>query len=275
MRVFEYSSQDLRKLQLIQLEMLQEVNRICIKFGIHYNIIAGTLLGAVRHGGYIPWDDDADVAMLRDDYEKFRRVCKTELDSDRFYFQDHRNTKGYRWGYGKLRRKNTLFLRAHQEFMPYQQGIFIDIFPLDGVPDNYFLRSIKNFECFCVRKILWAKVGKVAETDFWKRLIYRIIDRIPEKKVFCYYHAMIRNANRKKTRMVRILMFPAPNNEYGYYRCWYETSADIVFEKITFQGIRDYDSYLNFKFGDYMKLPPVNERIPKHVSTRVDFGDIF
>lgn len=250
----------LRKVQLIQLEMLQEVDRICRKCNIHYNIIAGTLLGAIRHGGYIPWDDDADVALLRPEYEKFRKACKTELDTSRFYFQDHRNTEGYRWGYGKLRRRNTLFLREHQEHMPYEQGIFIDIFPLDSVPDNYILRSLKNFECFCVRKVLWSPVGRVADRSLWKRNFYSLLSRIPDEIVFSYYHGMIRKAGRKKTRMVRILTFPTPNNEYGYYRNWYENSMDITFEGKVFQGIKDYDSYLSFKFGDYMKLPPIEMR---------------
>lgn len=258
--MIELDAQTLRKVQLTQLEMLQEVDRICKKCNIHYNIIAGTLLGAVRHGGYIPWDDDADVAMLRNEYEKFRTACKTELDHSRFYFQDHRNTRGYRWGYGKLRRKNTLFLREHQEHMPYAQGLFIDIFPLDGVPDNYFLRSIKNFECFCVRKILWSKVGKVADRSMVKRFLYGELDKIPEKTIFHYYHGMIHRAGKRKTRMVRILMFPTPNNEYGYYRNWYENSEDILFEERLFRGIKDYDSYLSFKFGDYMELPPVEKR---------------
>ena len=96
-KMVEINNEDLRKIQMIQLEMLVEVDRICKKCGIEYNIIAGTLLGAVRHGGYIPWDDDADVALLRPEYEKFRKACKTELDISRFVFQDHRNTKGYRW----------------------------------------------------------------------------------------------------------------------------------------------------------------------------------
>lgn len=254
------SGEELRQVQLIQLEMLEEIDRICRKCHIQYNIIAGTLLGAVRHGGYIPWDDDADVAMLRSEYEKFRKACRQELDTSRFVFQDHRNTKGYRWGYGKLRRKNTLFLREHQEHMPYFQGIFIDIFPLDGVPDNYLLRSAANLECFCVRKILWARVGKLAEPHFWKRQLYKLLDKIPERKVFCYYHHMIRRANRKQTRMVRILLFPTPNTEWGYFRSWYENSADIKFEGIVFQGIKEYDSYLSFKFGNYMELPPKEKR---------------
>lgn len=262
----QLDSNMLRQLQMIQLEMLIEVDRICKKCGIHYNIIAGTLLGAIRHGGYIPWDDDADVALLRPEYERFRDACKTELDKSRFIFQDHRNTKGYRWGYGKLRRKGTLFLREHQEHMPYMQGIFIDIFPLDGVPDNYFLRSVKNFECFCLRKILWAKVGKIAEENFWKRQIYKLLDTIPERYIFHYYHSMIYHASQKNTRMVRILMFPTPNSEYGYYRNWYENSTEIVFEGSGFQGIRDYDSYLNFKFGKYMDFPSPKMRKAHPVS---------
>lgn len=259
-RMIQLDDRTLRQVQLIQLEMLTEVDRICRKCGIKYNIIAGTLLGAVRHGGYIPWDDDADVALLRPEYEKFRRACRTELDKTRFIFQDHRNTKGYRWGYGKIRRKDTLFLREHQEHMPYMQGIFIDVFPLDGVPDNYVLRSMENFECFCIRKLLWARVGKYAEKNLIKRKIYKLLDKMPEKMIFSYYHMMIRRANSKRTRMVRILTFPTPNNEYGYYRCWYENSTDTVFEGKVFKGIKDYDSYLSFKFGDYMELPPMEKR---------------
>lgn len=264
--MIELSKQQLRQLQMIQLELLIEVDRICKKCGIHYNIIAGTMLGAIRHGGYIPWDDDADVAFLRPEYEKFRKACETELDTERFYFQDHRAAKGYRWGYGKLRRKNTAFVREYQEHMPYEQGIFIDIFPLDGVPDNYMLRSLHNFECFCVRKIFWSKVGKVADKSFVMRKVYAVLSCIPEEKIIKYYEKLIRRSNHVGGRMVRILTFPTPNNEYGYYRCWYEKSAPTVFEGVVFDGIADYDSYLSFKFGAYMELPPEEKRKTHPVS---------
>lgn len=250
----------LRQLQMTQLELLIEADRICKKCGIHYNIIAGTLLGAVRHGGYIPWDDDADIALLRPEYEKFRKACETELDTARFYFQDHDFTTGYRWGYGKLRRKDTLFLREHQEHMPYEQGVFIDIFPLDYVPDNYCLRSLHNFKCFVYRKFFWSEVGKVADKSSFMRGLYGIMSKVSEEQLKKSFNRFIKRTDRKKTDWVRILTFPTPNKEYGYRTEWYENSADIEFEGVTFSGIKDYDAYLSFKFGDYMELPPEEKR---------------
>ena len=254
-------NETLRKLQLTQLELLCEVRRICEKNGIKYNIIAGTLLGAVRHKGFIPWDDDADVALLRPEYEKFRKACEKDLDTERFVFQDHRNTEGYRWGYGKLRMKDTLFVWEHRENMPYFQGVFIDIFPLDNVPDNYYLRCIHNFSCFCVRKIMWSEVGKNADKSAFKRMVYAFLSRVSTEKICEIYEKLASVSNIKKTRMVRILTFPAPNDQYGYLRKWYEKSADYVFEGETFKGIKAYDNYLSFKFGDYMELPPEEKRV--------------
>ena len=95
---YQLSAEELRELQMIEVEMLVEIDRICKKCGIKYCMSAGTQLGAIRHKGFIPWDDDADIAFLRPEYEKFRKACETELDHERFYFQDYRNTPGYRWG---------------------------------------------------------------------------------------------------------------------------------------------------------------------------------
>lgn len=260
MATYTLTEKELRQVQLIQLEMLQEVDRICKKCNIRYNIIAGTLLGAVRHGGYIPWDDDADVALLRPEYEKFRKACETELDKEKFYFQDNRNTKGYRWGYGKLRRRGTVFMREHQEHMPYAQGVFIDIFPLDKVPNAYPVRVLHNFQCFCIRKLLWAEVGKKAEKRVGMRMLYRLLSRIPLKIIYRRYYRLMHFWNSRQSKWVRILTFPTPNRAYGYPKKWYEKSRDIVFEEIVFKGIHNYDDYLRFKFGNYKELPPPKKR---------------
>ena len=264
--MIQLDDKTLRKLQLLELELLQEVDRICRKRGIRYSIIAGTLLGAVRHGGFIPWDDDADVAMLREEYVRFRDACMEDLDTERFYFQDHTVTPGYRWGYGKLRRKDTLFLREHQEHMPYEQGVFIDIFPLDAVPDSRAGRTVVNCGCFLLRKFLWSRVGKKADRNVFRRTLYSLMDLVPEAALLRGLDRRIGRAGKRDTQWVRILMFPTPNREFGYLKEWYEGEEKTVFEGIEFPGTADPDEYLRFKYGDYLCLPPPEQRKTHPVS---------
>jgi lipopolysaccharide cholinephosphotransferase len=100
----------------------------------------------------------------------------------------------------------------------------------------------------------------VADKKAYMRKVYSVLDKIPENIIFHHYQKMVKNANKKETAMVRILTFPTPNKEYGYYRKWYTKSEEIKFEGFTFRGIRDYEEYLTFKYGDYMELPPENQR---------------
>ena len=251
---------DLRKVQLIQLEMLLEVDRICRENGIKYCIIAGTLLGAVRHRGYIPWDDDADVALLRSEYVRFRDACKHALDRNRFYFQDYTNTSGYRWGYGKLRRKNTAFIRKGQEHMPYPSGIFIDIFPLDNVPNSRLKRYMHNLECTLLRKMLWSAVGCKSDPNRIFRFLFILLNHVPASSLFAWYENLVKRSNKQLTHGVRILTFPTPNKQYRYKRKWYESLSHITFEAFSFPAPRDYRGYLHFKFGDYKVYPPVSQR---------------
>ncbi len=262
---YDLSNVELRELQMIELEMLIEIDRICRKCEIQYCISAGTQLGAVRHKGFIPWDDDADIAFLRPEYEKFCVACKTELDSKRFYFQDYRNTKGYRWGYGKLRRKNTKFIRLQQEHMPYAQGVFVDIMPYDNVPDNYILRKIHNFQCFLYRKCFWAPLGKIQETGI-KKIVYILLDKIPDKRLYFSYDKFICRCNSKKTKRIRILTFPVPGKECGYLRACFEDLILVDFENVKLMGMRNYDTYLKYKYDDYMNLPPIEKRKTHPVS---------
>lgn len=259
-KMINLTSEQLTRVQETELELLKEVDRICKKCNIKYSIIAGTLLGAVRHKGFIPWDDDADLVFFREEYTKFRKACETELDTTKFYFQDHTNTKGYRWGYGKLRKKDTLFLRQNQEHMEYEQGIFIDLFPIDYVPNNYILRSIHNFHCFCVRKILWSPVGMVASETKFKKAWFKFIFNTIGDSIFKHYDKLVVNSNKTKTNWIRTLTFPMPNKNYGYPAKWYEGNTILEFEGEYFSAISHYEDYLTFKFGNYMALPPPEQR---------------
>jgi lipopolysaccharide cholinephosphotransferase len=265
MKGYIMSDAELRALQLVELELLLEVDRICRKCGIDYRAIAGTLLGAVRHGGFIPWDDDADIELLREDYERFREACETELDTEKFYFQDHIKTPGYRWGYGKLRRKDTQFVRLGQEHMPYEQGIFIDLFPLDCVPENILLRQVHCFRCFLYRKAFWSEVGAKTAKGF-ERAAYLLLRKIPPGPLYRSYDRFAKKCNRHKSKWVRTLTFPTPTRDYGFLRKWSQKSADYLFEGVCLRGIAEYDEYLTFTFGDYMAIPPEAQRKTHQIS---------
>ena len=173
----ELSPEEFRTMQLLQLDMLVELDRVCRKNDIKYTIFGGTLLGAVRHKGYIPWDDDADVAMLREDYDKFKKVTN-QLNADICYFQDHDTDPEYRWGYGKLRRTGTTYVRVGQEHLKCKTGVFIDVFPMDDIPRSTVGQMLNDFYCFCLRKILWSEVGnqKMEFTDYiieWFLIFHR------------------------------------------------------------------------------------------------------
>lgn len=257
---YDLTEEELKQVQEIQRELIGEVKRICQKCGIHFGMVGGTMLGAIRHKGYIPWDDDADIGFLRAEYEKFRKACKTELNHEKYYMQDLRDTEGYRWGYGKLRRKNTEFVRLNQEFMPYEQGISIDLMPFDNVPDRWLARRIHFMRCFLYRKLFWSEVGSREEENRWMRAVYKVMRAVPMKLAVKSYQRFIDAGQRRKTKLVRILTFPTPKGIYGYERRWYTHLAEYPFDNLRLPGARDFDGYLRVKYGNYMELPPAEKR---------------
>lgn len=266
------SEQELRRLQQTQLELILEVKRICEKNHIHFNMVGGTMLGAIRHKGYIPWDDDSDIGFLREEYEKFREACKTDLNQDKYYIQDFRDTEGYRWGYGKLRKKGTKFLRLNQEEMPYEQGICIDLMPFDNIPDNAIARKIHKGICFAYRKVFWSAIGRNTEKNAVIRLLYRGLYHIPESTVKKSYENFIRFNRHRRTKQVRILTFPTPEGVDGYERRWYTELSRYSFEGQLLPGAKDYEGYLSVKYGNFMEIPPV-EKQKVHPVSKLELGE--
>ncbi|WP_051533589.1 phosphorylcholine transferase LicD [Anaerovibrio sp. RM50] len=262
-QAYHMSPAELKRLQETQMELIAEVDRICKKCNIRYNMVGGTMLGAIRHKGYIPWDDDADIGFLREEYEKFREACRTELDPEKYYIQDLRDTNGYRWGYGKLRRCGTEFIRLNQEKMPYGMGISIDLMPFDNVPDGAFARQWHFLRCYIYRKFFWSRIGKDTAKHWWQRLCFRLMDLVPMEYLVASFSSFIDQCRQYgQTELVRILTFPTPKGEgfFGYERRWYDDLAEYEFDKLKLPGAADYDGYLTVKYGNYMELPPENKR---------------
>lgn len=259
----EIPKSDFRKIQFIMLEMLIEFDRICNKNNIVYSLDGGTLLGAIRHKGFIPWDPDIDVIMHRSEYERFREACKVDLDTRRFFLQDHTLDPYYRWGYARLRRKGTEFVRAGHEHMKYKRGIFIDIMYVDNVPDSLVMRPIHSFLCFCIRKTLWSEAGKVLHPKWYLRLWYRLLSLIPAKWVFGFRDRIASIYNARDTELIRIMAAKYPKRcNYGTPKCFYNKRIKVEFEGRMFWAFEQYDEYLRLVYGDYMQLPPPEKRVP-------------
>ena len=260
---YTLSPAELQSLQMVLLEMLVEIDRICQKHGIRYGIDGGTLLGAVRHKGFIPWDDDLDIVMVRSEYTKLREACRTDLDATRFFFQDNTTDPHYRWGYGRIRRLDSEFVRCGQEHLKMKTGIFLDIFPRDNVPEAILPRLLHTFRCFFWRKVLYSEVGKLTATNVMQRGIYGILNLIPAARAFKAYEKMARTQNAKTSNLVRCYGFTIATKQkqlYAYPRQWFEEFAPISFAGRMFPACRDYVGYLTFVYGDYMQMPPPEQR---------------
>lgn len=268
------SEEELAKLHNDLFSLLKELDRICRKHNIKYCLADGTLLGAVRHKGFIPWDDDVDVHMSRSEYERFCEICKTELDESKFFLQTQKTDKHYNWVYGKLRLKNTKYMRVGQEHLKQHAGIFMDIFPLDNAPDNKFIQWYFEVMCRMCRKIFWAPVGCVFKENAFSRLFFKVLCFIPKKLTIYIYEFFAKFYQNKETSL------------YAYYNMdylkgqrqlikkgWYGELTTMEFEGHEFFIPKDYDAILTQTYGDYMQFPPVEERIGSCPASYIKFSD--
>lgn len=272
MENFDY----LPKLHNCQLIIAREIKRICDKHNIRYFIIAGTLLGAVRHGGFIPWDDDMDVGMLREDYEKFLKVAKTELGEE-FFLQTPETDKNYGLPFAKILLNGTVLVEATAGSNA-KKGIFVDVFPFDVAPENEADRENHNKKTYFYKRLLLAKLNYnvCAKNDYVKRAVYFVLKIMSafyshDKLVKKLESEITRYNNSKTEDIVNI------GGAYGYKKetikaDWVRDTVEIPFEDMTISAPVDYIKYLETFYGDYMTPPPEDKRYNRHSVTELDFG---
>ncbi|MBR6031149.1 MAG: LicD family protein [Bacteroidaceae bacterium] len=260
---------ELRKLQLMLLDCLIETDRVCRANGIRYCIADGTLLGAIRHKGFIPWDDDIDVMMTREEYEKFTRVAD-QLDPSICFFQDNDTEASYPWGYAKIRRAGTRYIRVGQEHLKHRTGFMMDIFPMDDIPKSLFGQKLFYGLCFVLRKLTYAQVGWTTESSPLWRAWYKLLSFIPPRFVHgvskLFQH---RHNNSTPNRAYAMYWRPEglkvkenrPEERYGWPKEWLTDLAEYEFEGHMFFGPKDYAGLLAWDYGpNYMTPPPEAER---------------
>ena len=256
-----------RKIQLLELEILREVDRICRKHGIHYSLGYGSLLGAIRHNGFIPWDDDIDICLMRKDFVKFKEICKKELDS-RFFYQSNDTDPEYFLLYDKIRLNGTLFRESHLSSYNIHHGVYIDIFPVDYLPENP-LKKIIQFACFHFCRLgLMSKYLVLEARKGTKKYYIAPIFRL----FYCLFplSTLYRCANQvatwyDKTPHKRIMTFLTVKRLNEIFNAdIFDEFIDHQFEDMTVEIIKQYDLNLKQIYGDYMKLPPEDKRNTIH-----------
>lgn len=271
MEKFEYTQEIIRKIQLTELSILRELDRICQKCKIPYIIDSGTLLGAVRHEGFIPWDDDIDIKMLRRDYDKFCNICKDELGK-KYFLQTYRTDKGYRWGYARILRKGTVFIRAGHQSLKSKTGIFIDVFPCDNMPEGKAALFLCNALSLVCRKMLYSEVGAKSAPFFVKRIGFACLDLLPKEWAYYGLEKIADYCGRKETVKVRCYAWGSKEETVGQKREWFENTCDICFEGLMVKAPAKKEEVLTYYYGkDYMTPPPEEERQPKHTAEYIKF----
>lgn len=259
--MLELSKEQLQKLRRVEIEITNEIDRICKKHNIQYFIAGGTLLGAVRHKGFIPWDDDMDVYMYRSEYEKFCAICQEEMDDTRFFWQTQETDRHYRWTYGKLRRKDTLYVREGQEHMKFFQGIFVDVIPFDKRSENLRLWSVQDHICRMWRRVLWSPVGARNEEKKVLKLWYSILSVIPRDWVYSAYKKSATHYNKSSSKKYFSfnVTWEHPYKD-GIDEEWIKKTVELPFEDCIYPVPQNYHEFLRFYYDEYMKYPPVEER---------------
>lgn len=273
--------EELRRVQLMSTRILGELDRVCRLLDIPYVVYAGTAIGAVRHHGFIPWDDDVDVALARSDYERLLAEAPAVLKPE-FAFANTRTDADFPSAYSYLTLKDTLFIPEFYRDCAYRKPLSIDIFPLDNVPDDP-----KAYRRQARRTWLWGRLVFLRATpnpylafDGWKRVLVLAACRVahygmrllrihPEwvqtqweraarayEGIPCSRMADFSDRDPLKWAVTRDELYPA---------------LDVPFEDITVKLPRCYDAVLTRGYGNYMELPPVAER-KNHYPFLIDLG---
>ena len=261
---------ELEKLHAALLDIAAEIDRVCRKNEIRYTLYYGSLLGAVRHRGFIPWDDDMDVAMLRPEYERFLSACRTDL-GPRFQCQTCRTDPDYPYGFGKILLKNSRFVMAGHEGERWQKGVFVDVFPIDYIPESPFRRKLHSFRVFFWRKVLERRAGmNIGPCGQAKRLAFAALELW--SRLFTHAQA----AERLEREMRRYEKTAGPHasclcDADGYERNtvpsrFFEDLTEGSFEGLSLLCLRNSDEYLTGMYGDYQSLPPPEQRVTHRFS---------
>ena len=258
------------ELQKKSFELLEIFVEICDKWDIPYFMVCGSALGAVKYGGYIPWDDDTDVGLLRKDYERFLEIAPMELP-EWCFLQNYQTEKNYSYTFSKIRNSKTAFIEKNNQYFDMNHGIYIDIFPIDGHPGNPVASKIF---------VLKQKINAWIRNSIYEEHSIPKVTKRNKVLRLLGIHKLAFRAHKYSEKMYS--KYPPEESEvwcnYGNWQGKLEYAPKWHYGNgtwATFEGLRvripeNYDAYLTQKYGDWRNDPPIDKQKSHHISTLVD-----
>ncbi len=246
-------SEKMKKVWAVELNLLEQFDKLCRENNLQYFVDSGTLLGAVRHQGFIPWDDDIDVVMFRDDYEKLKIIAKDAVSSPYFYQNSYNDLMI--WAFSKLRDSRTTAIEFPDFPQEFHQGIFIDIFPLDDVPDGERMKPVIGR----MQREIWMSV---ADPEGLKKLIDQGQSMAMGAEVLMELLKMQVRERLDVFEQFNLSQFGKSSEvcfitDYfleipSVKREWYSEVVYLPFENMMVPAPAEYEKYLKCRYGDYM-----------------------
>lgn len=273
----------MNSVQTVELEVLKEIIKVLESHKLTYYAIGGTCLGAIRHKGFIPWDDDIDIGMPRTDYEKFRTEYYKELP-DYLEKLDGDNAKHHSWMFMKIHDARTTYISNYAAGKPdIYTGAFVDIMPIDGLPDHEDEREqqLKKLNrCFVYNAVVRDDFKKI---DSFTRLIKEVARFILKcSGKWNRYHRKFQELSEKYDYSMSnnvyygfFLYTKLPIERISFPRVYFDKTIKVPFEDIMINIPSNYDDYLKTYFGDYMQFPPEEKRNSGHESIACDMKTSF
>lgn len=269
----EIDNATLKKLKDTELEILGEIDRICRKNNIEFFLTGGTLLGAVRHKGFIPWDDDLDIGMMREDFIRFTKAVKEDLNNK--YFFDYFDTdKKYHLPFAKVRKNNTTFDEEMSKNYDNHKGIFVDIFPYDYTDNNFKRCYVKAAIIQILSDTVLVKKKMMKLTSCRHKFVSLICCALASHTILKFIDFISKHFNGKKENFSHVVCFNSLmdlKKDYFLIQDFFPLK-EIEFEKNKYNGLNDNDKFLTSQYGDYMKLPPIEERV-NHTPLNISFKE--
>lgn len=256
-------TEDLKKVWAVELDLAVEFMRVCNKYGIKTSAFAGSILGAVRHKGFIPWDDDMDFCLTREEFQKLLKIPPKEFKYP-YYLQTTMGDQRFFCPYARLRNSETTGIITWNKSPDYNNGIYIDIFVLDGFTESRFQYWSQFIRWSFLRAILENYNGNGKTYKAFDRYVNAVAKKIAKTKSYekwvKKYNKIICSNTAKTERLSLITHGRWFTNRYCIYKSELEDTIQVPFENIDIPIPRAYDNVLKRIYGDYMQLPPVEQR---------------